>query len=158
MKCANQITQALLVFLPVFLFWILSGDGKKMNLYGFRLKNFDTKTYFLMLLIMLPLIALASTQSDFLHHYPTFSDFIDKEETSSIMYLKTSIYELFYGNNYIMTELFFRGFIIFTLARFMGKGCILPMVTMYVFIHFGKPAGETISSFFGGLILGVISY
>jgi hypothetical protein len=32
------------------------------------------------------------------------------------------------------------------------------MATMYVFIHFGKPLGETISSFFGGIILGVIAY
>jgi membrane protease YdiL (CAAX protease family) len=40
----------------------------------------------------------------------------------------------------------------------MGKGAILTMAAMYVFIHFGKPVGETISSFFGGMILGIIAY
>ena len=31
------------------------------------------------------------------------------------------------------------------------------MAAMYVSIHFGKPLGETISSFFGGYILGIIT-
>jgi membrane protease YdiL (CAAX protease family) len=32
------------------------------------------------------------------------------------------------------------------------------MCVYYITIHFGKPLGETISSFFGGLLLGVIAY
>jgi membrane protease YdiL (CAAX protease family) len=32
------------------------------------------------------------------------------------------------------------------------------MVGLYVALHFGKPAGETIGSFFGGYILGVLAY
>ena len=157
-KCTNQFVQALLVCTPVVLFWIFSGDNKKMNLYGFQLKNFNTKPYFAMLVIMLPLIAVASTQHDFLNRYPTFHDFISESETKSIMIFKTTVYELLYGSDFVMTELFFRGFMVFTLASFMGKGCILPMATMYLFIHFGKPVGETISSFFGGTILGIIAY
>ena len=34
----------------------------------------------------------------------------------------------------------------------------MPMVCMYVSIHLWKPAGETISSFFGGLLLGILVY
>ena len=32
------------------------------------------------------------------------------------------------------------------------------MASFYMAIHFSKPLGETASSLFGGLILGVISY
>ncbi|RYZ55167.1 MAG: abortive infection protein, partial [Chitinophagaceae bacterium] len=33
-----------------------------------------------------------------------------------------------------------------------------PMAIFYCTIHFGKPLGECISSYFGGLILGVVAY
>ena len=42
--------------------------------------------------------------------------------------------------------------------RFAGVDAILPMAAFYCTIHFGKPLGECISSYFGGLILGVIVY
>jgi hypothetical protein len=32
------------------------------------------------------------------------------------------------------------------------------MVVVYAFLHFGKPAGETISSIFGGYILGILAF
>jgi membrane protease YdiL (CAAX protease family) len=111
-----------------------------------------------MLLIMLPLIALASTQSDFLHKYPTFALFTKGNTFDSTLTTKLFIYEILYGSDYIAIELFFRGFALYILSRFIGKGAIIPLAAMYVFIHFGKPVGETISSFFGGIILGVVAY
>ncbi|MEA2041122.1 MAG: CPBP family intramembrane glutamate endopeptidase, partial [Bacteroidota bacterium] len=44
------------------------------------------------------------------------------------------------------------------MAKVLKKEAVLPMVAFYVFIHFGKPALEAISSFFGGFILGIHSY
>ena len=32
------------------------------------------------------------------------------------------------------------------------------MITVYCFLHFGKPMGEAISSIFGGYILGILAY
>lgn len=157
-KCTNQFTQALLVFTPAFLFWYLSGHYKKENFYGFRLKGVDLKPYYTMLLLMLPLVTIASFQSDFLHSYPSYKGIINDTNPDYSTWIKIMTFESLYGGDYVMTELFFRGFILFNLARFMGKGSILPMAAMYVFIHFGKPAGETISSFFGGTILGIIAY
>jgi hypothetical protein len=43
------------------------------------------------------------------------------------------------------------------MAKVLGREAVLPMVAAYVFIHFGKPPGEAISSFFGGFILGIHS-
>jgi len=157
-SCVNQFTQAFLLFFAVILFWMVSGDRKKSSLYGFKLKGIDIKPYLLILIIVLPLIVFASTQSDFLGRYPTFSAFVNKNEGTPGILAKMGIYEFLYGTDYVATELFFRGFMIYVLAKFMGKGAIIPMATMYVFIHFGKPAGETISSFFGGMVLGIISY
>ena len=38
-----------------------------------------------------------------------------------------------------------------------GIDCIFSILTLYSFIHFGKPLVETIGSIFGGYILGVIA-
>ncbi len=32
------------------------------------------------------------------------------------------------------------------------------MVVLYAVCHFGKPVGETISSIFGGYLLGILAY
>ena len=55
-------------------------------------------------------------------------------------------------------EFFFRGFLILSLFRICGAKCIIPAACFYCAIHLGKPAGEAISSFWGGLVLGIISY
>ena len=49
-------------------------------------------------------------------------------------------------------------FLVLAFARWAGKDAILPMAIFYCTIHFGKPLGECISSYFGGMILGVVSY
>jgi membrane protease YdiL (CAAX protease family) len=51
----------------------------------------------------------------------------------------------------------FRGIMIHTLYRFMGIECVLAVAKVYCMFHFGKPIIETISSFFGGTILGLLS-
>jgi membrane protease YdiL (CAAX protease family) len=55
-------------------------------------------------------------------------------------------------------ELFFRGFLVIGMVSMIGKKAILPMAVLYCFVHFGKPFGEALSSFFGGYILGVLAY
>ncbi|HEY1023007.1 MAG TPA: CPBP family intramembrane glutamic endopeptidase, partial [Flavisolibacter sp.] len=62
------------------------------------------------------------------------------------------------GLDFFSIELFFRGFLIFAFAKYAGQGAILPMAIFYCTIHFGKPLGECISSYFGGIILGVVAY
>ena len=156
--CARQFLKAFVVFLLVFLYWKFSGHSKIIPLYGFKLKGFDTKPYFQILLIVLPLIILASSQADFLARYPTIGPILGENTLNPELLSKIGIYEFLYGSDYVATELFFRGFVIYLLAGFLGKGAIIPMATMYVFIHFGKPLGETVSSFFGGIILGIIAY
>ena len=72
--------------------------------------------------------------------------------------LEYILFELAYGLNFLGIEVFFRGFLVMALVNILGKDAILPMAVFYVSIHFTKPMGECISSFFGGSLLGIISY
>lgn len=124
--------------------------------YGVTMKNFTAKPYLIMLLIMIPLISLAATQKDFQRMYPRMQN---------IEYLLLPqkgfhklLYEISYGSDFFSIELFFRGFLVLAFGKWAGKDAILPMAIFYCTIHFGKPLGECISSYFGGIILGVVSY
>jgi hypothetical protein len=139
----------------IFVVWILF--DKQEHFYAQKIKGINFKPYLLMLLVMLPLIAVASTQPDFLAMYPKMKsvEFLSGENGNGFYKL---LYELSYGSDFIGIELFFRGFLILAFIKYAGKHAILPMAMFYCTIHFGKPLAECISSFFGGIILGVVTY
>ena len=143
--------------LPLYILWKFTKEPKE-HFYGLTLKGGTLKPYFLMIVMMLPLLLWASFQQDFLAQYPTYRDygvsrFLDIPEWVTIL-----IYEIAYGSDFISVELFFRGFLVLGFVSIIGKKAILPMAVLYCFIHFGKPLGEAVSSFFGGYILGVVSF
>jgi hypothetical protein len=107
---------------------------------------------------MVPLIAAASTQPDFLSMYPKLKDVDTALYDVKNKWLYHLLHELSYGSDFISVELFFRGFLILAFVKVVGKDAILPMACFYCTIHFGKPLGECISSYFGGLILGIVVY
>lgn len=156
-KVLHTAGRGLMVIIPIFIYWLIF-DRKRMPLYGLTLKNYDTRPYLIMLAIMVPLVAWASFQGDFLQTYPRGGRIhdIDFSVISDRKYFL--LYELVYGFDFFYVEFFFRGFLILAFMRLTGPGAILPMTAFYVLIHFGKPMGETISSFFGGTLLGIISY
>jgi hypothetical protein len=148
----------LIVFvLPLFVLWKFA-DKEMPNMYGFTFKNFDVKPYIIMLLLMVPLVIAASTQSDFLATYPKFKPWFPQGNVFDLSrFQMTSIYEFTYGLNFISLELFFRGAMVIGMIAIMGKHAVLPMAVTYCFLHFGKPMAECISSFFGGYLLGIIA-
>lgn len=152
-NCANQIFQGLLLFIPLAIYgWVHKKNNE--NFYGWKRTN--QRPYFYMLLVMIPLVMIASTQSDFLHTYPLYKYSI--KNSASAYWLRVFFFEMCYAFDFVMNEFFFRGFIILALMKYLGRGAIIPMACLYVTIHFGKPLGETISSFFGGAILGIVVY
>ncbi len=153
----GTIMRSAALLVPIAIYWLIF-DRKKRRYYGFTLKNFDTKPYFAMLAIMLPLIVLASTQSDFLGAYPRGQKFHSLAIENSEHWKYFGLYELVYGLDFISIEFFFRGFMILAFVAIAGPRAILPMAVFYVVIHWGKPAGELVSSFFGGTLLGIIAY
>lgn len=135
---------------------LLEGESLSQSV-GLTRQNFNARPYFLLLACLLPLIALASTQQDFLAVYPKVNNLAFIDGYAHPAWPWKLLYEISYGLDFLGIELFFRGWLIVGLIRYAGESAILPMAAFYCTIHFGKPLGECISSFFGGLILGVLA-
>ncbi len=145
------------VFLPIVIFYFLY-DRDKQHIYGLSANKFDAKPYFTMLLVMLPLIITASYNAGFIRQYPMYKNsgahtYLGVEEWVTVI-----VYEIAYGLDFITVEYLFRGFFVIAMTTVLGRGSVLCMTVIYCFLHFGKPAGEAISSIFGGFILGVVAY
>ncbi len=150
---AHTIFRISIIIIPVLLYWFWF-DRKKQPLYGWKLKDVDLKPYLTLLILMVPLIAFASTQADFLKSYPKGAAILHQGASG----VEVFIYELVYGLDFVAVEFFIRGFMVLALARLIGPSVILPLAAFYLTIHFGKPMFETISSFFGGMILGIVAF
>ncbi len=153
-RCSDLVVKVFVLLVPVFILWYIK-DKKKQPFYGTATLT-DLKPFIIILLMMIPLVLLAVTQKDFLHMYPRakFLEALDLPLKSGYYFL----YELCYGLDFVSIEFFFRGFLILSLIKICGAQCIIPAACFYCAIHLGKPAAEAISSFWGGLVLGIISY
>jgi membrane protease YdiL (CAAX protease family) len=153
-RCINWVVRVFLVLIPIFIIWCIK-DRSNQPFYGTAATN-NIRPYLIMLLIMIPLLALASTQKDFLSMYPK-AKFITTLSIGNQKW-RYIVYELCYGFDFVSIEFFFRGFLILSLLKICGTHCIIPVACFYCAIHLGKPMGEAISSFWGGLLLGIVSY
>ena len=159
-KLAYNFVSLFTILVPLlvikFIFDRKTGEG----LYGLRLKGVDWKAYWILLFAMVPIVYIASLIPEFIDYYPVykraggpgFANYYNLPE-----YVSKIIFEFIYVSNFLHTELFFRGFLVIGFTRLLGKDAVLPMVATYAILHFGKPIGETISSVFGGYILGIIA-
>jgi hypothetical protein len=154
-KTGNHATGFFLTLLPLFIFYKLF-DNTPSHFYGLTHKG-DIKPYLYLLMVVAPIILIASFQPSFSSYYPVYKSTNVAELWNWPAYLPAFIFELLYGLDFLNVELLFRGFFVIGLAQVLGKDAILPMVTIYCYLHFGKPMGETISSIFGGYILGTIA-
>ncbi|MEQ1676862.1 MAG: CPBP family glutamic-type intramembrane protease [Chitinophagaceae bacterium] len=143
-----------LIFLVLLIIWKLFDSHYPF--YGIKRTGVNWKPYWILLLLMLPLIAVASTQPDFLAMYPKLQVVAGFNKIESLSWGQKLLYELSYGTDFFTIEVFFRGFLVLGFMKWAGKDAILPMACFYCTIHFGKPAAECISSYFGGMLLGII--
>lgn len=160
-KCVNWSSSLLVCVLPFLIFYRLleKGDAPKIY-YGLSLEKFDARPYAVLLLIAAFFIGVGSFLGDIQSYYPRFQHaqipyFLAENDWPN--WLAVLVYEISYGSNFISVELFFRGYLIFAFVRILGPYVVLPMAATYCFLHFGKPISETITSIFGGYILGIIS-
>jgi hypothetical protein len=161
LKCVNWSSSLLLVVIPLMILYRFLENDEPKNWYGLIWQKFDPKPYLFLLGISAVFIGLGSFISDIQNFYPKYN------HSGAIQYMNlngtaewklATVFELCYGSNFISVELIFRGFMIFAFSRTLGSWAVLPMVASYAFLHFGKPMGESISSIFGGYVLGIISY
>jgi hypothetical protein len=150
----------LLLFAFLYIFYkagLFGEDETLTSAVGLTRRNNSLAPYFLLLLTLLPLIALAATQQDFQQVYPKLNNLAFLDGVAHPAWPWKLLYELSYGLDFLGIELFFRGVLVIAILRFAGTDAILPMAAFYCTIHFGKPLAECITSFFGGLILGVLA-
>jgi uncharacterized protein len=106
--------------------------------------------YLGMLAIVLPLTYLASSDAAFLRTYPKYAGAGESLE-------QLLLWEGAYAFQFLMLEFFFRGFLIFALARFIGSLAIFVMVIPYAMIHLAKPLPECLGSIVTGIVLGTVA-
>ncbi|MFN8264907.1 MAG: CPBP family intramembrane glutamic endopeptidase [Chitinophagaceae bacterium] len=141
------------VFISAAILLYHKWDHQSWGLY-FTKKPGSFSPYLLLLLMMVPLLFFAAAQPDFQLVYPRSKvlQIIDQPH-----WYHYSLFELSYALDFITIELFFRGFLLAVLSRWLGTRAVLPVALFYFSIHLGKPMLEAFSSFWGGLILGSIS-
>lgn len=144
------------VLLPVLLFYYLF-ERHQRHVYGLRIHHVDLSPYFQMLLVLLPILVAASFNSGFQRQYPMYKTSSAHSYLGVHEWVTVVGYELAYGLDFVTVEFLFRGFMVIGMVGIMGRKAVLPMAVTYCFLHFGKPAGEAISSVAGGYVLGVIA-
>jgi uncharacterized protein len=127
---------------------------EKLSDYGFRIGNIkkDYGIYFIMLVIMIPLVYWMSTTHSFQLRYPFYE--LRKDEP---LYPYFWMWEIMYFVQFIGVEFFFRGFMLHGSRRQLGFYSIFFMVIPYCMIHFGKPMAETFAAIVAGIALGILS-
>lgn len=150
---SNWPLKCLMILIFIQIIWRLNGYERPvagMNRY------FNWKPYLLMLLCATPLLAIAASMEQFHQTYPKVKNVSFILPYTSHDALVKLLYEISYGLDFLTIESFFRGFVVLAFVRYVGKDAILPMAAFYCTIHFGKPLFECITSYIGGVILGVI--
>lgn len=147
---ANAFSLIIYFVIPsLFIYFVFR---ERIQDHGFRLRGIWRYKwlYLAMFLIVLPLVIVASRWPDFIRKYPFYPN-------AGNSWSEFFIWETAYGLYFVALEFFFRGFLLFTLARYMGAYAIFVMVVPYVMIHFGKPFAETFGSVIAGAALGTLA-
>ncbi len=152
-----ELRGMLTTLLPLWLLWWTVRKHYD-SFFGLTTNNLIIRPYLWLLAAMLPPIAVAATSPAFLQTYPMCRLYGAADYWQVPKGWLAAVYELAYASGFLSTELFFRGFLVIGLVRFLGKDTVLPMVCMYAFLHFEKPLGEAIGSIFGGYLLGIFAY
>ncbi len=120
--------------------------------YGLRLHP-ERKVWMLyggLVVLALPIVFAASQAPSFLATYPRYPHAADT-------WSRLVLWEAAYGAQFVALEFFFRGFLLFALARSLGSAAIFVAVLPYTMIHFSKPLAETLGSMVAGVVLGTLA-
>lgn len=144
------------ITIAIPLFWIGSKYFDKAEWLGLKAKE-SIKPFLILLCLIAPFIFLSAFEAGLNNYYPTYRFSSVHKALGTEAWVPAAIYEFFYGADFFNVELMFRGFMVVGLSTLIGPKAVLPMACFYCAIHFGKPPLETISSFFGGYILGGVA-
>ena len=125
---------------------------ERLRDYGFLAKDFFKHLwiYGLLFLGVFPMVVGASFTASFYNKYP-FYKFASRSLVDFLAW------EGIYTVQFVALEFFFRGFLLFGLARQVGAYAIVFMAVPYCMIHFGKPMPETLGAIGAGMVLGTVA-
>jgi hypothetical protein len=150
--------RGMLMLLLPGLWWWFRDRRSVESYYGFRWTSKYTRLYFILLGLAIALSFAASLTKGFTNYYPMY---LPGRAASKVLGVSPwtlfLTWETVYLMHFVAVEFFFRGYLVMALNRLMGAGSVWVMSSMYMFIHFSKPQGEAIGSFFAGILLGVLS-
>jgi membrane protease YdiL (CAAX protease family) len=126
-------------------------NSQKMKEVGWKLTipKQHIKIYLFLALIIIPVIIIAATTKRFQQTYPFFH--FNPIVNTPKQFL---IWEIGYMLQFVAVEFFFRGFLLFSFAKFIGSSAVYVSLIPYCMIHFGKPLPETIGAIVAGVVLG----
>ena len=106
--------------------------------------------YAALLLVMAPLVVAVSFTAAFQRYYP-FYDYAGATVAGLLLW------ESLYAIQFITLEFFYRGYLLFSLERYIGVYAVFVMVIPYTMVHFDKPFAEALAAIPAGLILGLLA-
>ncbi|HEY3449314.1 MAG TPA: CPBP family intramembrane glutamic endopeptidase [Myxococcales bacterium] len=113
-------------------------------------RKYGLKATALVVACFVPVVFAASRLDTFANHYPLCS----AAKSSVGLFLA---YELSFAAYFIAWEFIFRGYLLFSFEKTMGKAAILAQTMPFVIMHFGKPELETLGSIVAGVALGLLA-
>lgn len=156
-RCFANVQQFVVLCAPVALFWLWF-ERRRVPLYGCTLKDYHSAPYLWMLLALAPFVFGVSFLDDFRAMYPRYYTNEAALYWNVPRIAPIGGFLFCYALGFLAVEFFFRGFLVRVFKPQLGARIILIAAGLYCLIHFRKPMIEAVSSFFGGLLLGVIAY
>lgn len=142
----NGIQCAMLLF-PLCIFHFIKRTSS--TCFGLMKPSGNSSGYFTLLMLVAIPVLIAAQRASFREQYPKYIHMAGITD-GNLWFIGLFIF--FYLIDFISIELLFRGFLLKD-----GYKMLLPVTAFYVSIHFGKPELETLSSFAGGYMLGVLA-
>lgn len=142
---SHLATFVLLMLVPLVLatFLKLTPADFGVRIQGARREFLIVITLFL---LFLPVVMILSRSTGFQNTYPKLPII---KNSASLFFL----YQLAYLIQWLSWEFFFRGFLLFGLAKRYGEGAILFSTMPFVVAHWGKPEAEIFGAIAAGFIL-----
>jgi membrane protease YdiL (CAAX protease family) len=120
--------------------------------FGLRLRGVAAHlpSYLALALLMFPIVISVSFLPAFQRYYP-FYDYAGRSLRGLLLW------EGLYALQFVTLEYFYRGFLLFSLERYLGVYAVFVMVIPYAMMHFGKPFAETLAAVPAGVVLGILA-
>ncbi len=140
------------ILLPCLVIWVLLRGRIRDFGYGFKDATRQWWIYGILVVgVVLVVVFYASTLPAFLRKYPWCKQgVIDGTLTLDLLLIYSVLSFVFF----VSGEAFWRGFLLFGVAKELGRLSLFFMVMPYVLGHLGKPLPETLGAILAGLVLG----